>query len=66
MRTFDVHFDDQVTSNNMGWRKSYEYCRDWIECNRDTPGSYFSDYVGGEVSIICNESGEVVYREDIQ
>lgn len=61
--TYDIYFNDDTDSNNKGFRMSEEECRDWIEANRGT--SYFEDYKGGTVSIVCNETGETVYEEII-
>lgn len=40
-------------------------CKDWIDLNRGRKETYFGDYAGGTVSIICNEDNETVYEEDI-
>ena len=61
--TYDIHFNDETDSNNKGFSMSLEECKDWIENNRGE--SYFKDYKGGTVSIVCNETGETVYEENI-
>lgn len=61
--TFDVHFNNEESSSNKGFSESLEFCRLWIK-NRPE-GSYFEDYKGGTVSIVCNETGETVFSEDI-
>lgn len=30
-----------------------------------TNESYFADYKGGTVSIVCNETGETIYEEEV-
>lgn len=64
MKTYDVHFNDSIESNNKGFSLSIKECRDWIEANKGT--SYFTDYKGGTVSIVCNETGETVFEQEIK
>lgn len=66
MKTFDVHFDDSNDSNNKGWSQTIDYCKDYINSNNGTNDSYFGDYKGGIVSIVCNETGETAYAEAIK
>jgi hypothetical protein len=63
--TYDVCFDDDTASNNMGWKQTYDYCLSYIKMYNGTNESYFEDYKGGVVSIYCNETEEEVYSEDI-
>ena len=63
--TYDVQFNDDYNSNNKGFNESIEYCMDWINANRNDNSTYFGDYRGGTVSIVCNETGEYVYNENI-
>ena len=66
-RTYDIHFNDSEDSNSKGFvGASYDYCKSYIESNNGTNESYFVDYKGGIVSIVCNETGETVYAEDIR
>ena len=64
MKTYDVHFNDSSDSNNKGFSSSIEECEDWINSNKGT--GYFADYKGGTVSIICNETGETVFEQEIK
>ena len=64
-RTYDVQFDDDTDSNRKGINGTYQQCMDWIEINRGDESTYFGDYKGGTVSIVCVETGEVVYQEAI-
>ena len=66
MKTYDVHFNDATDSNSKGFNESFEYCKNYIETYNGTNESYFEDYKGGIVSIVCNETGEEVYSEDIR
>lgn len=63
--TYDVVFNDDMDSNSKHINSSYDECKSWIDCNRNNPSTYFGDYRGGTVSIVCNETGETVYEEDI-
>lgn len=63
--TFDIQFNDSENSSSKGWSESYEACLDYIKTWNGTPASYFKDYVGGTVSIICNETGVQAYTEEI-
>lgn len=64
--TYDVHFNDSTDSNNKGFEESFDYCKDYIKRYNGTNESYFEDYKGGTVSIVCNETGETVYETFIQ
>lgn len=66
MRTYDVFFNSDTSSNNKGWKATYEYCLEWIRENNGTTESYFADYKGGTVSIVCNETGETVYEDNVR
>lgn len=66
MKTYDVHFNDSNDSSNKGFSLSIEECRNWIDDNKNDKSTYFGDYVGGMVSIVCNETGEQVYSEEIR
>ena len=61
--TYDVHFDDDESSSNKGWKLSKKDCIDWIESNIGTDWSYFADYKGGVVSVVCNETGNTVFQK---
>lgn len=65
-KTYDVQFDDDDNTNSKGWEMPYDYCKDYIESNNGTNNSYFADYKGGTVSIVCNETGEIVYYEEVK
>lgn len=64
--TYDVQFDDDNDSNSKGWKEDYDVCKDYIERYNGTNESYFEDYKGGTVSIVCNGTGETVYSEEIK
>jgi len=60
--TYDVFFNDSENSNNKGFKMSFEFCKSYIERHNGTNFSYFQDYKGGTVSIVCNETEEIVYE----
>ncbi|MGR4860075.1 hypothetical protein ABLT32_13705 [Bacteroides pyogenes] len=66
MKTYDVVFNDSCSSNSKNIHGTEQECRDWIKKNRNDKSTYFGDYVGGTVSIICEQSGETVYEEEIK
>jgi len=64
--TYDVHFNDEYDSNSKGMNATIKECRDYIDMYNGTSESYFADYKGGLVSIVCNETGETVYEEVVR
>jgi hypothetical protein len=64
--TYDIYFNDEYDSNNKGMSESLEYCKEYIRENNGTDHSYFADYKGGIVSIVCNETGETIYEEEVR
>lgn len=65
-KTYDVIFNDESASNQKGWHETKEYCMDYIKSNNGTNESYFEDYKGGAVQVVCNETGDVVYEEVVR
>ncbi|RHO65698.1 hypothetical protein DW083_20200 [Parabacteroides sp. AF48-14] len=66
MKTYDVVFNDDNDSNSKGFKETIDYCMNWIEFNRNNKSTYFGDYKGGSVSVVCNETCEVIYEETIE
>lgn len=64
--TYDVVFDDDTSSNEKGFKSSFQDCLDYIEMNNGTNESYFESYKGGIVSIVCNETGTTVYEDEVK
>jgi hypothetical protein len=64
--TYDVVFNDDADSNSKGWSESYDYCLKYIKQHNGTKESYFADYKGGVVSIVCNETEETIYEEIVK
>lgn len=63
--TYDVHFNDAAASNSKGFSASKQYCKNWIKAAEKTNDSYFADYPGGTVSIVCHQTGETVFEKKI-
>lgn len=66
MKTYDVHFNDEQDSNNKGFEMTKQEAIDYIKGYNVTNHSYFEDYKGGTVSVVCNETGETVYEEEVK
>lgn len=62
-KTYDIEFNDDNDTNSKGFELSRKECEDWIRSNRDD--EYFHMYAGGTVSVRCNQSGDVVFEENI-
>lgn len=65
MKTYDIYFNDSENSNNKGFAISLEAAKAYINANNGTNDSYFGDYKGGIVSIVCNETGETIYETEV-
>lgn len=65
MKTYDVVFNGETSSDSKGFESSIEECRQYIDFYNGTNESYFADYKGGIVSIVCNETGEEIYQTEI-
>jgi hypothetical protein len=64
--TYDVHFNDSTNGNSKWFQADFDLCKNYIEQNNGTNNSYFEDYKGGTVSIVCNETGETAYEETVR
>jgi len=60
--TYDIFFNNDNNSNNKGFAISLEAAKNYIESNNGTNESYFADYKGGTVSILCNETEETIFE----
>jgi len=65
MKTYNVHFNDSENSNSKGFIVTESEARGYIKQNNGTNNSYFADYKGGTVSVVCNETGETVFETEI-
>lgn len=66
MKTYDVYFNDCENSNNKGWSATLQECIDYINQNNGTNNSYFEDYKGGIVLVMCNETEETVFETKVK
>ena len=66
MKTYDVVFNDRFFTNSKGFKKSFKYCKEYIETWNGTNHSYFEDYKDGTVSIVCNETNETIFEIKIK
>lgn len=64
--TYNVVFNDDNNSNDKGFEQTLEYCMNYIKAFNGTNHSYFGDYKGGIVQVVCNETGEVVHEEEVE
>lgn len=64
--TYDVEFNDESCTDSKGWSASLQYCKDYINMYNGTNESYFEDYKGGTVSVICNETEETVFETEVK
>jgi hypothetical protein len=64
--TYDVVFDDDNSSDRKGFAESLSYCKDYIQLHNGTNESYFEDYKGGTVSVICKQTGDNEYAETVK
>lgn len=65
-KTYDVVFNDNADSNSKGFKESIDYCKRYIKGYNGTNESYFADYKGGTVQVVCNETGDIVYEEEVR
>lgn len=64
--TFDIQFNDEENSNSKGFSLSLEAAKQYIADNNGTDNSYFVDYKGGIVSIVSNETEDVVFETKVK
>lgn len=65
MKTYNVVFNNDKSSNDKGFALTKEECINYIDLNNGTSHSYFADYKGGTVSVVCNETGDVVFSTEV-
>ena len=65
METYDVHFNDNNDSNSKGFDITLEEAKAYITSNNGTNNSYFAEYKGGTVSVVCNQNSKTVYEEEV-
>ena len=65
-KTYNIVFNDSENSNDKGFAISLEDAKSYIERNNGTNESYFADYKGGTVSIVCNETEETISETEVK
>jgi hypothetical protein len=65
MKTYNIFFNDNENSNDLGFSQPLDYCKNYIGMHNGTNHSYFEDYKGGTVSIVCNETEETVFETEV-
>ena len=65
-KTYDVVFNCDSNSNAKGFKTTADYCKNYIANNNGTKTSYFEDYIGGSVSVVCNETEEVIFETKVK
>lgn len=63
--TYDVHFNNDEESNSKGFELSLDEAKQYIAQYNGTNESYFKDYKAGIVSVVNNETGEVVFEAQV-
>ena len=64
-KTYSVVFNNDHNSSDKGFSESLGFCENYIARHNGTNTSYFADYKGGAVSIVCNETGETVFETEV-
>ena len=63
--TYDIQFHSSESSNSKGFAMTKEQAIQYVNQHIASKESYFFDYKGGVVQVVCNENGEVVYEKSI-
>jgi hypothetical protein len=64
-QTYDIFFHSNDSSMNNGFCLSLEQAENYISMHNGTNHSYFQDFKGGLVQVVCNETEEVVFETEI-
>lgn len=64
MKTYDIHFNDSENGNCKGFKMQLKEAVDYVIYSAKED-SYYNDYKGGVISIVCNETGETIHEEEI-
>ena len=59
MKTYDILFSDDTSSDSLGFKETKEFCKNYIKRWNGSDHSYFKDYKTGTVCIVCNETLEI-------
>ena len=64
--TYDVVFNDDEATNAKGMEATKVDAILYVKLYNGTNESYFADYKGGVVQVVCKEPGDVVYEETVK
>lgn len=64
--TYDVVFNDDESTNAKGMEATKVDAILYVKFYNGTNESYFADYKGGVVQVVCNQTGDVVYEETVR
>ena len=64
--TYDIQFDSQRGKERRGWRVGCNACMKYIDNCNGRGERYMTPHKGGYVSIVCNETNEIVYITKIK
>lgn len=64
--TYDIHFKKDSKSTCMGLKVSPSEAVNYINNNNGTDNGYFKDYKEGIVSVVCNETSDLIYFEKVK
>jgi hypothetical protein len=62
---YDVVFNDLHNTMSKGFAYSYDKAVDYIDSNNGSNESYFANFKGGTVSIVCNQTGITVFQTEV-
>ena len=62
---YDVVFNDLHNTMSKGFAYSYDKAVDYSDSNNGSNESYFADFKGGTVSIVCNQTGITVFQTEV-
>ena len=66
IKTYDVVFNDNNNTNSKGMNGTINDCVRYIQQYNGTNESYFDDYKGGIVSVVCNETNETIFETTVK
>lgn len=62
---YKIVFKNNNNTNQKYFNVNFEYCKNWIEKHNGTNYSYFDEYKNGTVSIVQQNTQEVVFETEI-
>lgn len=65
-KNYNIVFNNDTNSNDLGFHGSLDYCKGYIESHNGSSHSYFADYKGGTVAVVCNQDGEIAFEAEVK